>query len=196
MKRKIIARISVVAIILIFTGVAFLRLRGGIIVKPAEQTELSDNIISFRQDDEAWAGDLLENSSYHMDSSGCLVTCIASAVSSGGEYVTPGELNALFSENNVYDNEGNLLWSPLAGLDGYHVTVYQEVSDTDIEQCISEGHYPIVRVRIYGLGNFHYVLIAGSDNGEYICMDPLRDELTKLSDYMGLVYAVRCVWKE
>lgn len=47
---------------------------------------------------------------------------------------------------------------------------------------------------MYALGNFHYVLIIGSEDGEYLCMDPLRDGITKLSDYGSRVYAVRCVY--
>jgi hypothetical protein len=31
------------------------------------------------------------------------------------------------------------------------------------------------------------------EEGDYICMDPLADSLTKLSDYLGRVYAVRVV---
>lgn len=62
--------------------------------------------------------------------------------------------------------------------------------------CLEEGYFPIVRVRMKGFGSFHYVLIVGSENGDYVCIDPLEDEMTTLSDYAGRVYAVRCVWKE
>ena len=48
---------------------------------------------------------------------------------------------------------------------------------------------------MHGLGSFHYVLIVGSEDGEYVCIDPLEDGLTRLSDYLNRVYAVRVVWK-
>ncbi len=36
----------------------------------------------------------------------------------------------------------------------------------------------------------------GAENGDYICMDPLLDNLTKLSDYKNKIYAIRCVYYE
>lgn len=47
-----------------------------------------------------------------------------------------------------------------------------------------------------GIGNFHYVLIIGSEEGEYLCLDPLEDEVTRLSRYGNRVYSFRCVWYE
>lgn len=186
----------VIGIICIVSALAFWRLWGGVRIKPAEDFVTNDQVICYRQDDEAWAKDFLGDSAYTMKSSGCLVTCIASAVSAGGESVTPGELNALLSANMVYDHEGNMQWNNLAKLEGYHVTVYSSVSNEDIESCLTDGHYPIVRVRMGGIGNIHYVLIVGAEDGEYLCMDPLKDEPAKLSHYFGRIYAVRCVWKD
>lgn len=42
------------------------------------------------------------------------------------------ELNSIFSENNVYDAEGNIQWGQISEMD---------------------GKYPIVRVRMSGVGN-------------------------------------------
>lgn len=195
-KWTVMVPILIIGIFLITGCLLFLRLRHGIKVKPEKSYILTNAVILYRQDDKEWAMDFLGKSAYTMRSSGCLVTCIASAVSTKEEPVTPGELNALFSENAVYDGEGNLLWNKLGELEGYHVEVYEGVSEAEIAQCLSDGHYPIVRVRMHGIGNYHYVLIVGTDAGEYLCMDPLQDDMTKLSDYWGFVYAVRCVWKE
>lgn len=185
-----------VCIFIIIGGVLFLRMHNGVRIKPSEAYAIADGIIFYRQDDAAWCEDYLGESSYTMKSSGCLVACIAAAVSAGDAYITPGELNAFFSDNNVYDDEGNLQWFTLADLDGYFVNVYDDVSEKEIEQCLSDGRYPIVRVRMHGAGNYHYVLIVGTEDEEYVCMDPLKNDLTKLSDYWDYVYAVRCVWKE
>lgn len=195
-KWRIILPILIICVLFITGSLLFLRVRHGVRVKPDKSNELTNSVIQYRQDEEDWAMDVLGDSAYTMKSSGCLVTCIAAAISAGGEPVTPGELNTLFSENEVYDSEGNIQWSNLADLEGYHVEVYGDVSEKDIAQCLLDGHYPIVRVRMRGIGNYHYVLIVGTDDGEYLCMDPLQDDMTRLSDYFGLVYAVRCVWKE
>lgn len=172
------------------------RLRGSVVVKPGEMQWRVGEVAAYHQDDEIWAEDMLGDSGFTMRSSGCLVTCIASAVSmETGKEMTPGALNQIFSDNQVYDSEGNIQWAAVDGIEGYHVDVFQKVSETEIAQCLAAGHYPIVRVRMYGLGSFHYVLIVGSEDGEYVCIDPLEDGLTRLSDYLNRVYAVRVVWK-
>lgn len=189
---------AAVLVCLLFAAVVFLwfRLRGGEQVKPLEDgTEGAAAVVLFRQDDARWAEDGLGDSEYTMGSSGCLVSCVASALSmeSGGE-VTPGMLNAKFSAENVYDGEGNLQWGALAGLKEYQVEVCGEVSAETIDACLRAGHFPVVRVRMYALGNFHYVLIVGAEDGEYLCMDPLEDGVTKLSRCGNRVYAIRCVY--
>ncbi len=180
--------------IIVAAGFLFLRFRGSVIVKPNQSELISSEVITYRQDDEAWSADMLGDSRFTMKSSGCLVTCIASAVSmETGTQITPGALNEIFSENQVYDSEGNVQWAMIEKIEGYSADVFQEVSETEIAQCLVFGHYPIVRVRMCGLGNFHYVLIVGIADGEYVCMDPLENSLTKLSHYLNRVYAVRVV---
>ncbi|MDE6054431.1 MAG: hypothetical protein K2G55_11855, partial [Lachnospiraceae bacterium] len=175
-------------------GFLFLRLRGSVVVKPDQVEMFSREVVAYRQDDDAWAADQLGGSRFTMQSSGCLVTCIASAVSmETGTEVTPGALNKIFSENQVYDSEGNIQWAMIEKIEGYSADVFQEVSETEIAQCLAFGHYPIVRVRMHGFGNVHYVLIVGIEDGEYICMDSLGNGLTRLSRYWNRVYAVRVV---
>ena len=173
-----------------------MRVHNGVKVSPSMEYPVKESTVMYRQDDEKWAKDTLGESSYHMKGSGCLVSCIAAAVSNEGETITPGELNALFSENGVYDKEGNIQWGKISEMEGYQVKVFNSPSNESIEQCLQNGNYPIVRIRIHGIGNYHYVLVVGTKQGDYICMDPLEDELTTLSTYGKQVYAVRCVWKE
>ena len=183
-------------ILLIITGFLYLRLRNGVQIKAPQDKEISAGAeaVLYRQDDERWGEDRLGDSRFTMRSSGCLVSSIASAVSmESGTEETPGALNGKFSDARVYDGEGNLQWEQLNALGEYRVDVYQEVSTEVIDACLSQGRYPIARVRIYALGNIHYVLIVGAQDGEYLCMDPLQDKIMKLSSYGNRVYALRCV---
>ncbi|MCI8737234.1 MAG: hypothetical protein HFI11_09705 [Lachnospiraceae bacterium] len=183
-------------VLLIITGFLYLRLRNGTQIKaPREKEILSETEpVLYRQDDERWGEDRLGDSRFTMRSSGCLVSSIASAVSmESGMEETPGALNEKFSDRQVYDSEGNLQWEQLNALGEYRVDVYREVTSEVIDTCLSEGGYPIARVRMYALGNIHYVLIVGVQDGEYLCMDPLQDKLMKLSSYGNRVYALRCV---
>ncbi|MCH5263692.1 MAG: hypothetical protein J1F42_12320, partial [Lachnospiraceae bacterium] len=113
-----------------------------------------------------------------------------------GETVTPERLNELFSSGGVYDREGNLQWENLRQLNGgntFDVEVYSAVSENILQDCLERGNFPIARVRMRGIGNFHYVLIVKLEDGKYLCMDPLEDELQPLSHYGNRVYAIRCV---
>ncbi len=84
-------------LLILFAAVLFLRLRGSVALKPSKLELPAQSITAYRQDEAAWADDLLGESSYTMASSGCLVTCIASAVSmETGTAITPGSLNAIF----------------------------------------------------------------------------------------------------
>lgn len=194
---KIILLILLLGSVIAATGFLFLRFRGSVTVKPTQAEHLLGEVAAYRQDEKTWAADLLGDSQFTMKSSGCLVTCIASAVSmETGMEITPGALNQIFSEKQVYDSEGNIQWAAIDEIEGYSVDVFQEVSEAGIAQSLAFGHYPIVRVRMHGIGNFHYVLIAGIEDGDYVCMDPLEDGLTKLSRYWNRVYAVRVVSAE
>lgn len=195
-KKKVLIRLLVLAVGILALASVLLgfRLRGSVTIR-ADQTEIPPHdVVAYRQDDVRWADDALGDSSFTMKSSGCLVSCIASAVSmERGVEVTPGVLNRFFTEHSVYDSEGNIQWTAIDGIDGYSAQVYQGVSQQEIDQCLAAGHYPIVRVRVSGVGNFHYVLIVGTENMDYVCMDPLKSELTRLSQYLRRVYAVRMV---
>jgi len=191
---KIIVWGLLIGLIALAAGFFAVRLRGSVVVKPRQTKLAMGEVVPYRQDNKLWADDTLGDSHFTMRSSGCLVTCIASAISmETRKKITPDILNKIFSENQVYDSEGNIQWTAIDKIEGYHTEVFGEVSETAIMECLAGGCYPIVRVRIHGFGSFHYVLIVRIEDGEYICMDPLESNLTKLTDYLNRVYAVRVV---
>ena len=55
----------------------------------------------------------------------------------------------------------------------------------------------IVRVRVKGLGNFHYVLLVKCQDGQFWCMDPLHaeEELVPLSAFGNRIYAIRYLYR-
>lgn len=171
--------------------------KGGTVIHCTSEYAVNKSLIAYRQDDKAWKDSKLGNSFYTLGSSGCVVTSITSALSVSPLQMTPKEFNRLLSEKNVYDDEGNLQWGMLEQIEGLHADVYTEVSSDIIDTCLNNGKYPIIKVHQNNLFSYHhYILVIGAQNGEYICMDPLQDNLTKLSDYDNKVYAIRCVWYE
>ncbi len=184
-------------IILILAGIALItfRFRGSKVIYAAENVLPDKEVVFYRQNDARWSEEKLGDSSYTLKSSGCLVCCIASAISMmDDKEETPLTLNEQFSEENVYDMEGNISWDRLRKAGNYEVDVLSEVSSDLLTGYLKEGKYPIARVRVCGIGNFHYVLIVKAEDEEFYCMDPLKDGLISLSEYGNRIYAVRCVY--
>ena len=75
------------------------------------------------------------------------------------------------------------------------VLVASSVNGQEIEELLAQGRYPAVKVKVGGNGAAHWVLLIGSENGEYLCMDPLEDDgkPVLLSRHGGVVYRMRCV---
>lgn len=199
MRKKAVKRAEFIIILLVCLAIAAfgfmqLRFRGSVAVHAGETILSGGETIFYRQDDERWAAEAMGSSVYTLGSSGCLVSSIASALSMMGDEKTPYDLNELFSQQDVYDAEGNLLWDALRNTGKYEAEVYGSVTEELLPDLLKEGKYPIVRVRMYGLGNFHYVLVVKAEAGEYYCVDPLEDGLVPLSRYGNRVYAVRCVY--
>ncbi len=161
-----------------------------------------ENVVFFYQKDDAWKADKLGDSQYTMNGSGCLTCCVSAVLQMQGFSVDglsadadAGEVNQFFSEQGVYDNEGNLQWDMLEQVTGVSVTKKDasELADEELDKHLEDGCYPIVRVRVGGDGSYHYVLIVSSEDGEYWCMDPLEnaETLVPLSEFGGKIYAVR-----
>ena len=165
-----------------------------------------ENITFFYQKDSKWENDNLGDSKYKMNDSGCLTCCVASVLAMSRyladdlpENYNAGDVNRYFSENNIYDSEGNMLWEKLENLTGFTVEKTEEgdISDDLLDNYLNNGYYPIIRVRVNGNGNYHYVLITDKRDGEYRCMDPLCNEnkTVPLSQFKNKIYAVRCLVK-
>lgn len=163
-------------------------------------------VVAYCQKDKKWSEERLGDSACSMAGSGCLVSCIASALSSQwgiykeGRSITAGELNRLFGQNGVYNEQGDIVWGKIKeALPQAEVLVTSSVKGEEIEELLEEGRYPAVKVKVGGYGAAHWVLIVGSEDGEYLCMDPLREdgELVSLEVHGGVVYRMRCVyWKD
>ena len=160
------------------------------------------NVVYFYQKDNAWKFDKLGNSQYTMGDSGCLTCCVSAllqmqhfTVDGLATDADAGKVNHFFSENGIYDGEGNLQWDVLEEVADVSVTKKDasELSVEELDNYLEDGCYPIVRVRMHGNGSYHYVLIVSSQDGEYWCMDPLEElqRLVPLSQFGGKVYAVR-----
>lgn len=174
----------------------------GVFLVPQREHSVEEPVF-YNQRDEAWNKDKLGDSSYSMGTSGCLTTCIASALSTqhrnagAGREIDPGELNRLFGEKGVYNKSGDIVWEKVReALPGAEIIVASEVDPEEIEDLLDEGRYPIVKVRIGGNGASHWVVIMETWDKLYRCMDPLDDSghLISLNDHESVAYRMRCVY--
>lgn len=177
------------------------RLRGGTNIRPDRDISGAEPVY-LRQRDPAWKEDPLGESRFTIGSSGCLISCIASAVRmeeldvENRDTLTPQTLAASLSQNGGFDSEGNLQWAALEQTLGVQIKRESSASSDEILAYLDQGIYPIVRVRVGVVGAVHYVLIVSAENGSFYCMDPLQpeDKLVPLSHFGNRIYAVRCVY--
>ncbi|MBQ8435038.1 MAG: hypothetical protein IJX24_03385 [Oscillospiraceae bacterium] len=199
-KKLIYLLLCGVLIIMIVAGGLYLyKNRNAETVIPENQISSSDTVF-FYQKDKRWAEDNLGSSKYKMSDSGCLVTCIASMVLmqeievSGLEEITPKTLNEYFSENGVYDSEGNLDWTKAGEVLGVEFVGCEssEFKGNGMEKLLNNKEYPIVCVKTEN-GNYHFVLVVGSDEDNFLCMDPMNEEgeTVSLSRFDDKIYSVR-----
>lgn len=199
---------TVILSVLILAGAAgtalLLHMRNGGTELTADTDCLNDNIVYYYQKDSRWRDESLGASEYHMGDSGCLTSCLASAINMqeteiegfDGE-VDPGTLNSFFSENGVYDSEGNIQWGALEKASGAEIILKDasELEENEIQMLLEEGCYPVVRVKMPESGSGHFVLIVSCEDGGFICMDPLNEDLESvpLSHFNDTIYSVRYI---
>lgn len=194
-KKLLVGLLVIFLAVTALCAVFFLRVRNSVVVKP-DADIACDNVIYYTQTDEAWKDDYLGDSKYQMAGSGCLTTCIASVLEMQEIAAkNPGEMNRTLSDALVYDAQGNMQWDALEKCFDLSVVRQNKTDAAEIENLLREKIYPIVRVRVGGLGNFHYVVIVGSEGGDFLCMDPLNGEkaAVRLSKFGNRVYALRYV---
>lgn len=194
-------------VLIIFLLVAFsvlFRIRGSVSLRPEKDCRVPESVVCNFQKDPLWERDKLGTSAYTMGSSGCLTTCLTSiidmqniGIEQVSDGITPGTMNTLFSNYNVYDNDGNIQWGQLESLLNVSIMRKQasELGGNEIDTLLEQKCYPIVRVRVAGFGSYHFVLIVGAQDGEYLCMDPLNEkgEIVPLSKFWNRIYAVRYI---
>jgi len=156
----------------------------------------ADNVAFFLQNDPAWSDDFLGSTGYTMGGSGCLVTCIAASLSAQGIDTDPGRLNRAFTQEGVYNCQGEIVWNHIEdAIPNVRVSAPAKVDVIALEQAVAQGRFPIVKVRYKGVGYQHWVILIGARNGHYLCMDPLNGDKQPLplSAHGGVIYRSRIV---
>jgi len=148
----------------------------------------------YRQWDARWAEQFMKPSRATMRRYGCLVCCVSMLFSHYGIATTPGELNGYLSSNGGYTGSGLLKWGPCARYTSGRARVdyIGGPNGKRLATEVASGNPVIVKVRLSG-GAFHWVLVVGYREGDYLVHDPLGEENgpVKLSRFGRMIHAMR-----
>lgn len=194
MKKKIL--ISIIIMIMLPAGIIgsrYITIKSiGINLKPKKviRTVICEK---YNQNDSTWSDINLGNTNFTMGSQGCLVSSIAMALDIFDYNDNPADVNAKLIQADAYNKNGQIIWNKIN--DAFNEIDYDYkklFSSRLIDRLLSDGLYPLIKVRYKKMGVFHWVLIVGSDENDYLIMDPLSkgDEPIPLQTH-GRVFAVR-----
>ena len=167
----------------------------GIELTPSRDYPVS-TITYYLQNDPQWSNDIIGHSNSRMGGAGCLVTCVASAISYLGIDMTPQEVNEKLTAVEGYDNN-ELIWYKINDAIPEIEYKYSRIfSRNTIEKDLREGLLPIVNVKLHGSGITHWLLIIGAKNGVFLVYDPLNKDLEPIPlSTHGKVYAYRVLYR-
>jgi len=167
----------------------------GLQLKPSRDHEII-NVRYYLQNDPEWGGDSIGASDRKIGGAGCLISCVASAITDLGLPVTPREVNLRLTEVDGYQGV-ELIWHKInEAFPEISYKYSRTFSSAMIEDDLKSGLLPIVKVNLNGVGVNHWLLIIGASNDDFMAYDPLNSSLepVKLSKH-GNVYSYRALNK-
>jgi len=169
----------------------------GIIIKSAKVLS-PVQVEYFLQNDPEWAAERLGNTDYSLAGSGCLVSVLSSVLNKLDISVNPKQLNMIFTECNIYDQYGEVIWHKIdQAIEGVSYRYDRIFFSCTIESLLEQGLLAIVKVRYNKIGVFHWVLIIGAAYNDFLIYDPLHVEKRPIPlQTHGKVYAYRVLVRE
>lgn len=157
--------------------------------------QLPDNV-HFLQTDPEWADMEMGASGGTLGDYGCTLSSVAMAAANLGIDTNPGALNAALSAAGGYTENGWLKWAALEEVTGgaLSVTVYGAPDGAQIDRCLMDGHYPVVKFMLDDRVQ-HWALVIGKTEEDWIVRDPLDDTRTlrPLGELTSKFESVRCI---
>ncbi len=148
----------------------------------------------YRQNDPAWQDEKIGDSQKRMGSTGCLISCVSTAISQLDEPVTPKEFNDRLTQVDGFQS-ADLIWYKINEVfPSIDYRYSRTFNNRMIESDLKKGLLPIINMRYHKTGITHWVIIVGAHEGEFIICDPLDDgHSTQLLSEHGKVYAYRVI---
>ena len=150
----------------------------------------------FLQTDPKWANAQMGASGGTLADFGCTLTSVSMAAANLGIETNPGALNAALSEVGGYTKRGWLKWGALEDVTGGALvtTVYGAPDGSQIDHCLMDGHYPVVKFMLDDRIQ-HWALVIGKTDEDWIVRDPMDDTRTRrpLGELTSAFESVRCI---
>lgn len=166
--------------------------RAGVDIEPDADIEPLTDIV-YLQNDDRWKDEYLGETDFTLESQGCLTCVIAMNLNYFGYDLLPSDVNNVFIQRDVYTDDGELLWYKINSVYSNITYEYEKVFNSKmINEDLQSGWLPIVKVRYKKTGIYHWVLIVGANENEFLILDPLEQsqEPIPLREH-GKVYAYR-----
>jgi hypothetical protein len=166
----------------------------GLKLTPAEDFPITVNEY-YIQNDPLWSNEKIGKTNTSLGGSGCLIASVATAIKNLGIPVTPAGLNQKLTEKDGFSG-ADLIWYKInEALPGVNYRYSRIFTRGLIENDLKNGLLPVVCVKYHKTGISHWVLIAGSKNGEFYVLDPLDNSGPIPLSSHGNVYAYRVIVK-
>ncbi|MBP7176155.1 MAG: C39 family peptidase [Thermoclostridium sp.] len=182
-----------IVILALYVGRVYYIKTLGISLVPTKNYDIP-TLSYYRQNDPAWQDEKIGDSQKRMGGTGCLISCVSTAISQLDEPVTPKEFNERLTQVSGFQG-ADLIWYKINEAFpniGYRYS--RTFSNRIIESDLKKGLLPIVNVKYHKTGITHWVIIVGANEGEFIICDPLDDgHSTRLLSDHGKVYAYRVI---
>jgi ABC-type bacteriocin/lantibiotic exporter with double-glycine peptidase domain len=129
---------------------------------------------------------------------GCTLCCLSMALSANGYVIDPLILNREIKKNKGYTKTGLLIWNSVYRItkNKYKVAVPAFPSHSEIDDQLKNKNPVIIKIFLNNV-IYHWVLIVGKEENEYLVFDPLNHKKTArlLSEYESKIYSMRYVRK-
>jgi len=146
----------------------------------------------YNQRDKSWASDKLGNTDETVGKVGCLISSVGMNLSYYGIGMNPKKINEQLTKVEGFTSQGWLVWSKLSTITDEKVTIsFPKLSHENIEKYLLKKEPVLAKLYINRVIP-HWVLIVGEKEGEYLMLDPLRDEKPiNFSSYGSYIYSIR-----
>lgn len=177
MKKNIIFLISIFLVLGLFSAGYYFnknRSHGETIIPKAVVPVSNMDSIYFLQRDSKWENVKIGSSTQTLGQSGCLICSVACSLNKLGYKTNPTDLNEKLINVNGFEG-ASLIWYKLSEIYPKITYKYTRAIDVeDIQKYLDKGNLPIVKVKYKGVGIYHWVLIIGSTNDDFLIYDPLE----------------------